>query len=220
MVAKHSASRKGNNDLPGDKRLTAEEQAAADAAAADAAVDAAAVNQLIEELRANAELIQEEPDQLAATRAEVEEIRDRYIRLQAEWDNYRKRTAQEREQERRRAAESVMDRLLPVIDDLERAIEHSGTSNAESLKGGIVAVYNKLNDALAKEGLKSFAPQGEPFDALRHQAVGKQSDPGVFDETVVQVLQKGYEIGGRVLRAAMVVVSEGGPKRIDEQDEE
>jgi len=211
MVAKHSAPKRGNDGLPDDKGLTVEEQAAA---------DAAAVDQLLEEFEASAEatLIQEEPDPLAAAQAETAEIRDRFIRLQAEWDNYRKRTAAEREQERRRAAEGVMERLLPIIDDLERAIEHSDTSNAESLKGGIVAVYNKLNDALAKEGLKALNPTGEPFDALKHQAVGKQNDASVFDETVVQVLQKGYEIGGRVLRTAMVVVSEGGPKHVDKQD--
>ena len=206
MVARRGTPKNENDNNKKNENLSKEAQAAA---------DAAAINELIEELVANAESI-EEPDPLAVAQAEVMDIRDRYIRLQAEWDNFRKRTAQEREQERRRAAEGLMERLIPVIDDLERAIEHSGTTNAESLKEGIIAVSNKLNDSLAKEGLRVINPVGEAFDALKHQSVGKQDDPGVFDETVIRVLQKGYEIGGRVLRAAMVVVSEGGPRRDEE----
>jgi len=213
MVARRDTHRSDKNRSTEPENTGNAAQAAADAARA--AADAAAIDELIGEVEASSELI-EEHDPLAVAQAETAEIRDRFIRLQAEWDNYRKRTAQEREQERRRAAEGVMERLLPIIDDLERAIEHSDTANAESLKGGIVAVYNKLNDSLSKEGLKVINPVGQPFNALIHQAVGKQSDPSVNDETVVQVLQKGYEIGGRVLRTAMVVVSEGGPRRDDE----
>ena len=218
MVARRDTHR-SDRDRPSEPGNTGNAaRAAADAAAsaAQAAADAAAIDELIEEVEASSGSAEAEPDPLAVAQAEAAEIRDRFIRLQAEWDNYRKRTAQEREQERRRAAEGVMERLLPIIDDLERAIEHSDTSNAESLKAGIAAVYNKLNDALGKEGLKVINPAGQPFNALIHQAVGKQSDPSVFDETVVQVLQKGYEIGGRVLRTAMVVVSEGGPRRDSE----
>jgi molecular chaperone GrpE len=227
MVARRGIPKTINYDFPGSGITSdAAQDAAQDAndsasgvnpdavsSEAQAAADAAAVNKLIDELEVNGEFIEEETDPLAAALAEVTEIRDRFIRLQAEWDNYRKRTAAEREQERRRASETVMERLLPIIDDLERAIEHSDTSNEESLKEGIAAVYNKLNNTLAKEGLKVINPLDNPFDALKHQAVGKLTDPGVYDETVVQVLQKGYELGGRVLRTAMVVVSEGGPKR-------
>ena len=194
--------------------------AAGDAAQVDesdgvdqAAADAAAVDELIEGLEADSALIEDELDPLAKAQAETEEVRDRFVRLQAEWDNYRKRTVSEREQERRRAAEKLVERLLPVVDDLERAIEHSDTASEESLKEGIAAVYNKLNDVLVREGVKVINPVGEAFDAVVHQAVGKQNDESVPDETVVQVYQKGYEMGGRVLRTAMVVVSEGGPKR-------
>jgi len=191
-------------------------------AEADARADAKAVADLIEELKANAELIaeemeeellEEEADPLAQAQAQADEMRDKYLRLQAEWENYRKRTNTEREQERRRAAENLVERLLPIVDDLERAIEHSDTANEDSLKGGIAAVYNKLNEVLTKEGVKVIDPVGEAFDAKVHQAVGKHDDPGLPDETVTQVYQKGYEMGGRVLRTAMVVVSAGGPKR-------
>jgi molecular chaperone GrpE len=138
------------------------------------------------------------------------------VRLQAEWDNFRKRTALEREQERVRAAERLVERLLPVVDDLERAIEHSEASSEDSLREGVIAVYSKLLEALEREGVRVIDPQGEPFDANLHQAVGKEDDATVPDETVTQVYQKGYGMGERVLRSAMVVVSQGGPKRSDD----
>ncbi|MDR0347160.1 MAG: nucleotide exchange factor GrpE [Coriobacteriales bacterium] len=154
-----------------------------------------------------------EIDPLTQARAEADELRDRYVRLQAEWDNFRKRTTAERAQERLRAAEHLVERLLPIVDDLERAIEHSDTANEASLKEGIAAVYSKLSEVLQREGVKTINPIGEAFDANTHQAVGKEDNASVPDETVTQVYQKGYEMGDRVLRAAMVVVSQGGPKR-------
>jgi molecular chaperone GrpE len=158
----------------------------------------------------------QEPDLLAQARAEADEMRDRFVRLQAEWDNFRKRTAAERVQERNRAAADLVERLLPIVDDLERATEHFDTSNADALREGITAVLNKLTEVLEREGAKAINPVGEAFDARVHQAVGKQDDASVPDETVTQVYQKGYEMGDRVLRSAMVVVSQGGPKREEE----
>ncbi|MDR3316409.1 MAG: nucleotide exchange factor GrpE [Coriobacteriales bacterium] len=159
-----------------------------------------------------------ELDPLEAARAEADELRDRYMRLQAEWDNFRKRTTAERAQERARAAENLVERLLPVVDDLERAIEHSDTASETSLKEGIAAVYSKLTDVLSREGVKTINPAGAPFDAHQHQAVGTVEDTAVPDETVVAVYQKGYEMADRVLRPAMVTVSNGGPKRETENE--
>jgi molecular chaperone GrpE len=176
----------------------------------DEVITAETIDASLEEV---AEEFVEELSELDQARADAEEFRDRYVRLQAEWDNFRKRTATEREQERLRAAEKLVERLLPIVDDLERAIEHSDTANEESLKEGISAVYNKLADVLDREGVKTIDPLGAAFDANLHQAVGKEEDASVPDETVTQVYQKGYGMGDRVLRAAMVVVSQGGPKR-------
>jgi molecular chaperone GrpE len=164
--------------------------------------------------------VEEELDPLSRALAEADELRDRFIRLQAEWDNFRKRTAAERVQERIRAAEGLVERLLPIVDDLERAIEHSDTANETSLKEGIAAVHNKLTDVLRREGVKTIDPVGEAFDANMHQAVGKEDDLSVPDETVTKVYQKGYGMGDRVLRTAMVVVSQGGPKREDENNDQ
>ncbi|MDR2673100.1 MAG: nucleotide exchange factor GrpE [Coriobacteriales bacterium] len=152
-----------------------------------------------------------ELDELAEAKAEADVIRERYLRLKAEWDNYRKRTEAERAEERSRATQHLVERLLPLIDDLERAVEHSATASAESLKEGIVLLSNKLGEVLEHEGLKAIDPKGERFDAHLHSAISKQEDASVNEDTVLEVFQKGYELGSRVLRPAMVVVSSGGP---------
>ncbi len=153
-------------------------------------------------------------DELAAAKAEANEMRDRLARLQAEWDNYRKRTAASRVEERARATEGLITNLLPVVDDLARAVEHGAeAADAASINEGISAVQKKLDDVLAKEGLTIVEPMGQPFDAVTQQAVGKQDDPSVPEETVVQVYQRGYLLSGKSLRPAIVIVSTGGPRR-------
>ena len=177
--------------------------------AQDATESQALVPELVDEdeLQLEEEQAPEELDELASARAEADEYRDRFLRLQAEWDNYRKRTSAERDIERQRAASKLVEKLLPIIDDLERAIEHSDTASETSLKEGIQAVYSKLEDVLEKEGVVALDPTGEPFDANMHSAVGTVVDASLDADTVTQVYQKGYEIKGRLLRPAMVVVS-------------
>ena len=150
------------------------------------------------------------------------ETKDRLLRLQADWENYRRRTAAERLAERERATEGLVERLLPVIDDLERAIGHAESSDNTELAqfvGGVSAVHAKLVSVLEKEGVEVIDPVGQPFDPLAHQAVGRVEDAEAFDETVAQVYQKGYRMGGKVIRSAMVTVTYGGPKRPAEQTE-
>jgi molecular chaperone GrpE len=183
--------------------------------AAPFARDEQAVEEALSDLDAAQAIIEEELvelDELGLAQAEAEELRDKFIRLQAEWDNFRKRTAAERTAERCRATERLIEKLLPVVDDLERAIGHSDNASEGSLREGITAVYAKLNEVLTREGVKVIDPQSQPFDAIQHQAVGKVEDASVPDETVAQVYQKGYELGERILRPAMVVVSTGGPR--------
>jgi len=145
--------------------------------------------------------------ELSDALAEAEEMRDRYLRLKAEWDNYRKRTEAERADERSRATQRLVERILPVLDDMERALDHTTTAPEESFKDGIVQVYSKLQGVLENEGVSIIDPKGEPFDANFHYAVSKIEDKKVPDETVVEVFQKGYQMGNRVLRPAAVVVS-------------
>ena len=155
-------------------------------------------------------------DQIESAKQQATEANDRFLRLQADWDNYRRRTAQERLDERQRATEKLVVDLLPVIDDLERAIEHADNLTdpaAKQFVEGVSAVCNKLVSVLNKEGVEVVNPVGEAFDPLSHQAVSQIEDTEAYDETVAQVYQKGYRMGGKDIRTAMVVVTHGGPKR-------
>lgn len=155
-------------------------------------------------------------DKIEAAKQQAAEANDRFLRLQADWDNYRRRTAQERLDERQRATEKLVVDLLPVIDDLERALEHADSLTdpaAQQFVEGVSAVCNKLVNVLGKEGVEVVNPVGEAFDPLSHQAVSQIEDTEAYDETVAQVYQKGYRMGGKDIRSAMVVVTHGGPKR-------
>ena len=154
----------------------------------------------------------------AAAHAEATAAQDKYARLQADWDNYRRRTARERLQERERAAEKLVTNLLPVIDDMERAVGHAsstgeGNEALISFAEGVEAIRAKMVGILERDGVEVIDPAGEPFDPIEHQAVGRAEDPDAYDETVAQVYQKGYRMGGKVIRPAMVTVTFGGPRR-------
>lgn len=211
-----------------EDELTPEEEAAmveaakragAEAAEADLAAEAErAQNDLQEQLNAAIE-------ESEAAKKEAADATDRLLRLQADWDNYRRRTAQERIAERERAAEKLVTNLLPVLDDMERASDHA-TKTAEGdekiiqFVDGVMAVHAKMLDILGKEGVEVIDPAGEPFDPLVHQAVGREENAEAYDETVAQVYQKGYRMGGKVIRSAMVTVTYGGPKRPVESTED
>lgn len=154
---------------------------------------------------------------LEAARANAAASQERYLRLEAEWDNYRKRTARERETEKQRAAENLITQLLPVVDDIERAIEHAGASAEDSAFGqfvdGVRAVHAKFVGVLERAGAEVIDPAGEAFNMHEHQAVAHVEDTEVYDETVHDVYQKGYRLAGRVIRPAMVTVTKGGPAR-------
>ena len=151
--------------------------------------------------------------------AKVQDANDRAARVQADWENYRKRTAAERLEEKKRATEHLIEKLLPAIDDLERAIEHAEnteSSNDGSLKelaAGVAAVHSKILDTLKSEGVSVIDSKGTPFNPMREQAVGNIQDETVPDESVAEVLRKGYEVSGKVIRPAMVTVTHGGPSR-------
>ena len=118
-----------------------------------------------------------------------------------------------------RAAEKLRGDLLPVMDDFERAIAHAEANGDAGLLDGVKAISTKLSESLGKHGLETIDPAGEAFDALEHQAVGQVEDANVPDETVAQVYQKGYRLGKKVIRPAMVTISTGGPKREVESDD-
>lgn len=173
------------------------------AAEADAAVEGAATDSEV----------------VAAAKAEVAEWKDKYVRLHAEWDTYRRRTGEQREAEKARATEKLVTNLLPVLDDFERTITYAKDNGEAGLLGGVEAVYSKLVGTLTKDGVEVIDPEGEAFDALEAQAVATVDDASVPDETVAQVYQKGYRMGAKVLRPAMVTVTTGGPKRPKPEEE-
>lgn len=158
-------------------------------------------------------MMQAAADALSKAQAEAADWHDKYLRLHAEWDTYRRRTNEQREAERARATEKLVTSLLPVIDDFERTIAYATDNGEEGLLSGVQAVHTKVVDVLLKEGVSVIDPAGEAFDALECQAVATVDDAEAFDETVRDVYQKGYKMGSKVLRPAMVTVTTGGPKR-------
>lgn len=155
-----------------------------------------------------------------AEKAEAAEWKDKFMRLHAEWDTYRRRTNEQREAEKARAAEKLVTSLLPVIDDFERTIDYAEKNGEGELLGGVRAVHSKFVGVLEKDGVEVIDPTGEAFDALEAQAVATVPDTEAFDETVHEVYQKGYRLGAKVIRPAMVTVTTGGPKRPKPEEDE
>lgn len=205
--------------IPGDGVDTPFSHADAEAEAASSdRLDAGLAEEAAEAVaKAEAEMAAEaEPtaDELVAkAQAEAAEWKDKYLRLHAEWDTYRRRTQEQRVADKALAAEKLVGNLIPLIDDFERTISYAEEHGETGLLDGVKAVSKKLMEVLAKEGLVALDPAGEPFDALEAQAVAVVPDDSVPDETVAQVYQKGYKLGTKVLRPAMVTVTSGGPKR-------
>jgi molecular chaperone GrpE len=156
------------------------------------------------------ELVEEQPaDELQALRAERDDLKARLQRLAADYQNYQKRQAKESAQGRQFANEALMKELLGVLDDMERAIEAAGANHAEddALLVGTKMVHDKFLSVLKQFGLHAFDPTGEPFDPQRHAALMQQPSDEVEPMTVLQTLQTGYELNGRPIRPAQVIVS-------------
>lgn len=216
------------DDAPAD--ADADEQAKVEAAikAGEAAAD--------QDFKSEADGLRAERDELAkklasvsedidAAKAEAAASADRLSRLQADWENYRRRTERDRVTERERACEGLVKDLLPAIDDLERAIQHAqasaeGNEVAQQLADGVSAVHEKVVSVLERQGVEVIDPAGQPFNPMDHQAVGRVENADEYDETVADVYQKGYRMGGKVVRPAMVTVTYGGAKRPAEPAED
>ncbi|WP_158175151.1 nucleotide exchange factor GrpE [Grimontia hollisae] len=146
---------------------------------------------------------------LEASEAKVKEQQDSVLRARADVENMRRRTEQEIDKARKFALERFANELLPVIDNMERAVEMADREN-ETLKPmveGVELTLKTMKDAVEKFGLKELNPQGEPFNPEFHQAMSIQESEEHAPNTVMLVMQKGYELNGRVVRPAMVMVS-------------
>ena len=154
--------------------------------------------------------------ELEVARAEADRNLAAAQRWQADFENYKRRQERDAADMRIRAGQRIVEELLPVLDDLDRAIEHTVASAAsgtelEHLLTGVEMVRSRIAGVFANEGVVVIDPFGQPFDPHLHQAVSESPDPELPEHTVVEVYQKGYALGGRVIRPAVVVVSTGGP---------
>jgi molecular chaperone GrpE len=133
--------------------------------------------------------------------------REQYLRAVAELDNVRKRAQRDIESANRYGLEKFAAELLPVKDSLELAVQNAGRADVKSLKEGQQATLQLLSKALEKLGISVIDPQGEPFDPARHEAMMAQESATAEPDSVLQVVQPGYELNGRLLRPARVIVA-------------
>ncbi|ADV87414.1 molecular chaperone GrpE [Vibrio vulnificus YJ016] len=146
---------------------------------------------------------------LLASEARVKEQQDSVLRAKAEVENMRRRTEQEIDKARKYALNRFAEELLPVIDNLERAIQ-AADAESEAVKPlleGVELTHKTFVDVVSKFGLKEINPEGQPFNPEWHQAMSIQESPDHESNTVMFVMQKGYELNGRVIRPAMVMVA-------------
>jgi molecular chaperone GrpE len=145
---------------------------------------------------------------LDAAKAQAESYLDDLRRLQADFDNYRKRTLREQTARAASASQALVARLLPVLDNFELAVSHAEQSrDFDGMLKGVEMVFGELREVLQGEGLVKIEAEGKPFDPERHEAVVAVEQEGAEPGTVVDVVRAGYELRGRVLRPAMVKVA-------------
>jgi molecular chaperone GrpE len=156
-----------------------------------------------------AQLVELERLQQALTESEerAKSHWEQYLRAVADLDNVRKRAQRDIESANRYGLERLAQELLPVRDSLELGVQNAGRSDAASLKSGQEATLALLAKALEKFGVRVIDPQGEPFDPERHEAMMTQESTTVEPNSVLQVIQPGYELNGRLLRPARVIVA-------------
>lgn len=157
----------------------------------------------------------EPEDPLVQLGAERDELQDKVLRLAADLDNYKKRSEREKAEFLRRANERLLADLLPVVDNLERAIEAAQEAADQAVCQGLQMTLAEMLKVLERHGLSKVEALGQPFDPEFHEAVMQQEDPEAEENTVLSQLQTGYLHEGRLLRPAMVVVS----KRPDSDQE-
>lgn len=139
---------------------------------------------------------------------EANEWKEKFLRKAAEFENYKRRTENDQLNLLNYAAESFIKKILPIVDDFERSLEHINDSNDyEKLKEGVQLIYNKLVKVLDEQGVKKIEALGKPFDVHYHEALMQKADNSVPAHTVLEELEKGYMYKDKVIRHAKVVVS-------------
>jgi molecular chaperone GrpE len=183
-------------DLPADEPVTARDDATEPGGDEDPANEAERVRETDE--------VEEDP--LARAERERDEYLDLARRTQADFENYRKRAARETASAGERAKGGLVRELLPVVDNLERALGSAGESERH-LAEGVRLVHSELIAVLERNGVEQFDPRGEAFDPALHEALSTRAEDGAEPGVVLDVIEKGYKANGAVLRPARVVVS-------------
>ncbi|UTV27202.1 nucleotide exchange factor GrpE [Photobacterium atrarenae] len=203
-----------------EKKVQDEELKQAQATAEAAATESAEqdVVEMTEEERQAARIAELEAA-LLTSEAKVQEQQDSVLRARADVENMRRRTEQEIDKARKFALTKFAEELLPVIDNMERAIEMADKNEAavQSMIEGVELTLKTMMDTVEKFGLKQINPEGEAFNPELHQAMSIQESAEHEPNTVMLVMQKGYELNGRVVRPAMVMVSKAAAGNVDTQ---
>lgn len=169
--------------------------------------DTSAVDEMAEQT--DAEPIDAAAEALVKAENEAAEWRDKYLRLQAEFDNYRKRTLKEKMSLVESGGENVIKALLPVVDDVDRALAAMEKSDdVEALRGGVRLIAQKFNEVMRQQGVSEIEAVGKEFDVDHHEAVARFPIEGKSSGEIIDVVQKGYKLGEKVIRYAKVVVAE------------
>ena len=159
-------------------------------------------------------------DPAEEARAELARIRDQLLRTAADYDNFRKRTRRDIEDAQKRGREELLRELLPVFDNLERAVVHAEqASDAKAVADGVGMVLKQFTDTLGKVGIKRVPTVGSAFDPMQHEAIQQLETDEHPPGTIVAEVQPGYSLGDRLIRAAMVVVARPSRKNSDDKAE-
>ena len=159
-----------------------------------------------EETEAKVEEVKE-PSNEEKLQAELNETKDQLLRMAAEYDNFRKRSQREKESLYSECKSSVVNDLLPVIDNFERCVAPGDDTSYEDYKKGVELTYKQFGEALKKLGIEAFGEVGDAFDPNLHNAVMHTEDENLPENSVSNVLMKGYKLGDKIIRAAMVAVA-------------
>jgi molecular chaperone GrpE len=147
--------------------------------------------------------------EMAELKAKLEEEENRYLRLQADFDNFRRRTRLDAEAAQKYRAQSLVTDILPALDNFERALKvDTEDEQMKALLQGMEMVYRQLLEALEKEGLEGIESVGQVFDPYQHQAVMQVEDASFESNTVVEEFQKGYKLKDKIIRPSMVKVNQ------------
>jgi molecular chaperone GrpE len=146
--------------------------------------------------------------QLESKEQDIKNQQDKYLRMYAEFENYKKRAARDQEEFSKYANERLLKELLPVVDNLERAIVHTkDTKEPEKILEGLELILKQFLEAIGKFGVTGFESILQPFDPTKHQAIGQTESEEHEEGTVIEEIERGYRLNDRILRPALVIVS-------------